>query len=72
MARRSYLAPVPPARHGAAAGLFFAFFDAGVGAGGPLTGAMARLTTPAGALWLAAAAVALAAVISQVRITSEQ
>jgi hypothetical protein len=68
--RRLAPAPGPPPPPGAAAGLFFAFFDAGVGAGGPLTGAMARLTTPAGALWLAAGAVALAAVITQVRLES--
>ena len=52
------LARVPPARHGAASGLFFAFFDAGVGAGGPMSGAVARLSSPATALALAAGAVA--------------
>jgi predicted MFS family arabinose efflux permease len=57
------LAGVPAARHGAAAGLFFAFFDAGVGAGGPLAGGMARLTTPAGALLLAAGALVAAALV---------
>ena len=51
------LARVPPARHGAAAGAFFAFFDAGVGAGGPLAGGFARLTSPSSALVLAAGAV---------------
>ena len=58
------LARVPAASHGAAAGLFFAFFDAGVGAGGPLVGGVARLTSPAGALVMAAGAVAGAGAIS--------
>ena len=51
----------PAARHGAAAGMFFAFFDAGVGLGGPAAGLLARLAGPAGALAGAAVAVALAA-----------
>jgi predicted MFS family arabinose efflux permease len=51
---------VPAASHGAAAGLFFAFFDAGVGFGGPLAGGVARLTSPSGALVGAAAAVSAA------------
>ena len=58
---------VPAARHGAAAGLFFAFFDAGVGAGGPLVGGAARLLSPAAALALAGAGVAGAGVIGLVR-----
>jgi hypothetical protein len=57
------LSRVPPERHGTAAGLFFAFFDAGVGAGGPLVGGVARLTTPGGALVVAAGAVAAAGLI---------
>jgi MFS family permease len=48
---------VSAARHGAAAGLFFAFFDAGVGAGGLLVGGVARLTSPAGAIAVAGAGV---------------
>lgn len=48
---------VPAARHGAAAGLFFSFFDAGVGLGGPLVGTVARATTPAAAVALSGAAV---------------
>ena len=48
---------VPPARHGAASGLFFAFFDAGVAAGGPLSGAVAGLASPAAALAVSAGAV---------------
>jgi MFS family permease len=48
---------VPVARQGAAAGLFFSFFDAGVGLGGPLVGALARAFTPGTALALAGGAV---------------
>jgi nitrate/nitrite transporter NarK len=58
------LARVPDEAHGAAAGLFFAFFDAGVGAGGPLVGGFARLTTAPGALIAAAAAVAAAGALA--------
>jgi MFS family permease len=58
------LSRVPPERHGTAAGLFFAFFDAGVGAGGPLVGGVARLTTPGGALVAAAGAVAAAGLLA--------
>jgi hypothetical protein len=55
---------VPASRHGAASGVFFAFFDLGVGLGGPATGAAASLSrTPAGALLAAAAAVALVALV---------
>jgi len=65
------LARVPGERHGAAAGLFFAFFDGGVGLGGPIVGVIARLTTPQGALAAAAGAVlcagALAAAQARVR-----
>ena len=56
------LARVPARSQGAAAGLFFAFFDAGVGAGGPIAGGVARLSSPATALALAAGAVASSAV----------
>lgn len=64
------LAGVPGERQGAAAGLFFAFFDAGVGLGGPLAGVVAGLTTPQGALAAAAAAVlcAGAVVAAQARV----
>jgi MFS family permease len=68
------LAKIPPARHGAAAGTFFAWFDAGVGLGGPAAGLLAHLGGPSGALLGAAAAVALAApiaVISTVRPETE-
>lgn len=61
------LARIPAERHGTAAGLFFAFFDAGVGAGGPLAGGVARLTSPAGALVLAAGAVTTAGLMSSGR-----
>jgi MFS family permease len=58
------LARVPAAQQGAAAGLFFAWFDAGVGLGGPAVGAIASSTGPAGALIAAAVAVAAAAVLA--------
>jgi hypothetical protein len=58
------LARVAPARHGAAAGTFFAWFDAGVGLGGPATGFLAHLGGPSGALLGAAAAVAATALIA--------
>jgi MFS family permease len=54
------LARVPPDARGAAAGAFFAWFDAGVGLGGPLVGLAARTIAPAGALLVASAAVAAA------------
>ena len=58
------LARVEPARHGAAAGLFFSWFDAGVGLGGPATGVLAQLGGPTGALVGAAIAVACTAPIA--------
>jgi predicted MFS family arabinose efflux permease len=61
------LAGVPAARHGAAAGLFFACFDAGVGLGGPFAGVLARAGGPSGALAGAAVAVALAAPLALLR-----
>jgi MFS family permease len=67
---------VPASRHGAASGVFFAFFDLGVGLGGPATGAAAHLAAaPAGALLAAAGAVALVPLIpfvQRVRETSPQ
>lgn len=51
------LAGVPPERQGAAAGLFFAWFDAGVGLGGPAVGALAAVAGPPAALVGAAVAV---------------
>jgi MFS family permease len=64
------LSRVPSARHGAAAGMFFAWFDAGVGLGGPATGLAAHLGGPAGALGGAAAVVLLTlptALVSTIR-----
>jgi MFS family permease len=55
---------VSPEQHGAAAGLFFAFFDAGVGLGGPLAGASVSATSGSGALLTMAPAIALAAPIA--------
>jgi predicted MFS family arabinose efflux permease len=51
------LASVPPSRHGQTAGAFFAYFDAGVGLGGPAAGLAARVADPTGALLVAASAV---------------
>jgi MFS family permease len=58
------LARVEPARHGAAAGLFFSWFDAGVALGGPAAGVLAQLGGPGGALVGAAIAVACTAPIA--------
>jgi Major Facilitator Superfamily len=58
------LTNVAPAQHGAAAGMFFAWFDAGVGLGGPAAGFLAHLGGPSGALLGAAAAVLTAALIA--------
>jgi hypothetical protein len=60
------LANVAPAHHGAAAGTFFAWFDAGVGLGGPAAGFLAHLGGPSGALIVAAAAVAATGFIARV------
>jgi MFS family permease len=61
------LASVPPSRHGRTAGAFFAYFDAGVGLGGPAVGVAARAADPTGALFAAAAAVLAAAPIALLR-----
>jgi predicted MFS family arabinose efflux permease len=50
---------VPASRHGVAAGPFFAFFDIGVGLGGPAVGLLAKLGGPQSAVEGAAVAVAL-------------
>ncbi len=55
---------IEPARHGTAAGLFFSWFDAGVGLGGPAAGVLAQVGGPTGALIGAAAAVACTAPIA--------
>lgn len=52
---------VPPQRRGAAAGAFFAYFDAGVGLGGPLTGALTHAFSASVALVGSGVAVGLAA-----------
>jgi uncharacterized membrane protein len=46
--------------------MFFAWFDAGVGLGGPAAGVLAHLGGPSGALLGAAVAVALAAPVAVV------
>jgi MFS family permease len=58
------LASVPPSRHGRTAGAFFAYFDAGVGLGGPAVGVAARAADPTGALFAAAVAVLATAPIA--------
>ena len=58
------LASVPPSRHGRTAGAFFAYFDAGVGLGGPAAGLAARAADPAGALLAAGAAVLVTAPVA--------
>jgi predicted MFS family arabinose efflux permease len=54
------LTRVPAPARGAAAGVFFAYFDAGVGLGAPLIGVAAHALDPAGSLLTAAAAVTTA------------
>ena len=51
------LASVPPSRHGRTAGAFFAYFDAGVGLGGPAVALAALAADPTGGLFAAAGAV---------------
>jgi MFS family permease len=55
------VAGVPAKERGAASGAFFAWFDAGVGLGGPAVGLVARLSSPQAAV--IAAGVAVAAVV---------
>jgi predicted MFS family arabinose efflux permease len=64
------LAGVGSADQGAAAGLFFSWFDAGVGIGGPAVGAVASLAGPSGALEAAAVAVTGAVLITGSRSAS--
>lgn len=54
----------PSSQHGATAGLFFAWFDAGVGLGGPVAGLAAHLSSSSGAMIVAAVAVALTPVVA--------
>jgi MFS family permease len=61
------LTSVPPSRHGRTAGAFFAYFDAGVGLGGPAVGVAARAADPTGALFAAAVAVLVTAPIALFR-----
>jgi MFS family permease len=63
------LASVPPSRHGRTAGAFFAYFDAGVGLGGPAAGFVARVADPTGALLAAAAAVLATVPVALLRRT---
>lgn len=57
---------VGPERRGAALGAFTAFFDAGVGIGAPLAGAIAAVAGYPAAFWAASAAAALGVVTSLV------
>jgi len=69
------LASVPPSRHGRTAGAFFAYFDAGVGLGGPLVGLAARAADPTGGLFAAAGAVlatAPVALLARVRPSARE
>ena len=56
----------PSSQHGAAAGLFFAWFDAGVGLGGPIAGVAAHLSNATGAMFAAGVAVALTPLVAGV------
>ena len=55
---------VPAEERGAASGTFFAFFDVGVGAGGPLLGGVAALAGAGGAIAAGAVASAASAAVS--------
>jgi MFS family permease len=55
---------MPASQRGAGLGAFTAFFDAGVGLGGPLAGAIAALAGYPAAFWAAAGFGATAALIS--------
>jgi len=55
---------MPVSQRGAGLGAFTAFFDAGVGLGGPLAGAIAALAGYPAAFWAAAGFGATAALIS--------
>jgi MFS family permease len=60
---------VPESRRGSALGTFTAFFDVGVGLGGPLTGAAVALGGAySAAFWLAAACAGTSAVVIATRI----
>jgi MFS family permease len=60
---------VPESRRGSAVGTFTAFFDVGVGLGGPLTGAAVALGGAySAAFWLAAACAGASAVVIATRI----
>jgi MFS family permease len=52
------VADVPEQQRGAASGAFFAWFDAGVGLGGPAVGLVARLSAPDVSVMIAGVAVA--------------
>ena len=64
------LGSVPPSRHGRTAGAFFAYFDAGVGLGGPAVGLAAHAADPTGGLFAAAGAVLATAPVALLRRAS--
>ena len=64
------LGSVPPSRHGRTAGAFFAYFDAGVGLGGPAVGLAAHAAEPTGGLFAAAGAVLATAPVALLRRAS--
>ncbi len=66
------LASVPPSRHGRTAGAFFAYFDAGVGLGGPAVGVAARAADPTGGLFAAAGAVLATAPVALLARTTRE
>lgn len=66
------LRDVPAARRGAAAGMFFAYFDAGVGLGGPLMGTVTHVLSAAAAIISSGVAVALAIPVASLRTHNER
>ncbi len=61
---------VPPGTQGAAAGLFFAYFDAGVGLGGPAVGLAANVIDAPAALIVSGIAVLMAAPVAVPKLVS--
>jgi MFS family permease len=60
---------VPEEQHGVASGVFFSWFDAGVGVGAAFAGGIASVSDPPGALAAAAGAVAMAPIAALLRRT---
>ena len=66
------LQSVAPSRHGRTAGAFFAYFDAGVGLGGPAVGLAAHAADPTGGLFAAAGAVLATAPVALLALPSRR